>query len=569
METTRSTFLKEILSAIRQVQSAGLTSAGGAIPILANRLGRELAVIRYKGRVHDPWVIFLGGTGTGKSTLFNVFCHAELSAVSQERPKTFGPIAHVHEGARLEQDFPFPDLKIREYGGGETSAGSPGRLTVIPHNHAPHAHLVVVDTPDVDSVEEQNRLLADDLYLLADVVVFVASPEKYADDIPVQVLRRVLGDRKPVYYLLNKARGDLDQKDVLDVLQIREAGLTRNHIWLLPYVAGATSGQLAGEPAVRHFLRTLGTDLAPQKARSLSSAQQKARIQRARDGLLELQGLLEAEDQAGRIWLDRLEQISLETTALILKGEEERFKGHSDQYIRLEIRRLFTRYDPLAKPRRMIQEVLFMPLRLLGVIEARKKGRHQKALARLRRTRDLTPLLTALEQFNRRALEELSPADAESPLGEALRRPELAVGERDIGDRMLKEQEDLLHWIEERFQVLADGLSRKKKWGIYSTSILWGILLLAMETVVGGGFTMVDAVLDSALAPFLTKGAAELFAYKEIQKITRELAAQHQAGLTAIVEEQSLRYRECLLSLLTPPDALKAVETWAREGLNP
>ena len=75
---------------------------------------------------------------------------------------------------------------------------------------------------------------------------------------------------------------------------------------------------------------------------------------------------------------------------------------------------------------------------------------------------------------------------------------------------------------------------------------------------------MLDAVLDSVLAPFITKGAAELVAYEEISKITRELATRHKDGLTAIVEEQSLRYKRCLTELQTPPEALSIIETQAK-----
>ena len=145
-----------------------------------------------------------------------------------------------------------------------------------------------------------------------------------------------------------------------------------------------------------------------------------------------------------------------------------------------------------------------------------------------------------------------------------LRRPGLTLTERDVLDRMNKQREELLHWIEERFQTLANGLSKKKKWSIYTASILWGVLLIAVAATLGGGFSMLDAVVDSALAPFITKGAAELVAYEEISKITRELATIHKDGLTSIVEAQSLRYRQCLTELQTPPEALSIIENRAK-----
>jgi len=560
--------LKQILSAVQAVRYSGLSRNGAAIPALARELSRELAVIRYKAKTLNPWVIFLGGTGTGKSTLFNVFCGAELSIAGVERPRTFGPVAYAHETVEWKDAFPFPGIQVYSHSPAEPSgravAGVPGRLAVIPHNQEHLSHLVIVDTPDVDSVEEQNRLIAEDLYLLADVVIFTASPEKYADDIPAQVLRQVLEDHKPVYYLLNNVRGELDRTDILKIAKTQGLVLSKSRIHVLPHVTGGAPGKLSREPAIQRFLKTLGTDLAPEKTRAFCVEQQKVRIERCRQKLAQLANLLEAEEQASRLWLERLEQLSILAVDALLKGEEERFRANSNQYIRMEIRRLFARYDLLAKPRRLVQGIILAPLRFLTGRKTRKNEHRREDLARLGKNSDPTALLTALEQFNRLVLEELSPADAAVPLGAELRRPGLALTVQDVEERMVKQREELLHWIEERFQDLADGLSQKKKWGIYTASILWGVLLVAVASALGGGFSMLDAALDSALAPFITKGATELLAYEEISKITGELATRHKDGLTAIIEDQSLRYRQCLRDLQTPPEALATIISRAK-----
>ena len=562
--------MNPILSAIRNIRYSGLSPECALIPALAGELARELAVIGYKAKTLNPWVVFMGGTGTGKSTLFNVLCGAELSVAGIERPKTFGPVAYAHETVEWKDAFPFPEMWVNSRLSTESSAkpfaGVSGRLEVISHNRERLSHLVIVDTPDVDSVEEKNRLIAEDLYLLAEVVIFVASPEKYADDISVQVLARVLEDHKPVYYLLNKVGGEFDRGDVLKISEIEGLVLPKDCIYLLPYVVGGVPAKLSGEPAVQGFLKTFGEDLAPEKSRVIHREQQKARMARGRQHLAQLAHLLETEDEASRLWLERLEQLSLETVDALLKGEEDRFKANSDQYIRMEIRRLFARYDLLGKPRRVVQGIILTPLRFLTGRKIRKNDDRGEDLAKLRKNSDPTVLFSVLAQFNRRVLEELSPADAAAPLGVALRRPDLALTEQDVEDRMVKQREALLLWVEACFKSLSDGLSQKKKWGIYTASILWGVFLIAVASALGGGFSMMDMVLDSALAPFITKGATELLAYQEIKKITHELATRHKDGLTSIIEEQSIRYRQCLMNLQIPPDALKTILDRAKEG---
>ena len=562
--------MNQIHSAIQQVRYSGLSQSGAVIPNLAKELSRGLAVIRYKAKTTTPWVIFLGGTGTGKSTLFNVLCGSELSIAGVERPKTFGPVAYAHETVEWKEAFPFPNMRVDSCSPAESSvrpgSGVPGCLTIIPHNRKRLSHLVIVDTPDVDSVEEQNRLIAEDLYLLSDVVIFVASPEKYADEIPVQVLHRVIEDHKPVYYLLNKVGGTLDRTDIITVSETKGLVLPKNRIYLIPHVPGGVPTKLFMEPAVQDFLKALNADLAPEKIRTLCMEQQKARIELSRKNLAQLAHHLEDEEQASRLWLKRLEQLSLQAVDALLKGEEERFKANSNQYIRMEIRRLFARYDLLAKPRRLVQGVILVPFRFLTGRKIRKNDDRREDLAKLRKNSDSTVLLSVLEQFNRLVLEQLSPTDATAPLGMELRRKDLAFTEQEVEDRMIKQREELLHWIEDCFQVLADGLSQKKKWGIYTASILWGVLLVAVASALGGGFSMLDAALDSALAPFITKGATELLAYQEVSKITVELATRHKDGLTAIIEDQSLRYSQCLSNLQTPPSALATILDRAKES---
>ncbi len=55
------------------MQCPGLTSGAVEVPGLAEDIIKRLAVLSYKERQHSFWVVFVGGTGTGKSTLFNAF----------------------------------------------------------------------------------------------------------------------------------------------------------------------------------------------------------------------------------------------------------------------------------------------------------------------------------------------------------------------------------------------------------------------------------------------------------------------------------------------------------------
>jgi len=108
----------------------------------------------------------------GKSTLFNALSGAHVSEMGVERPKTFGPIVYAHRDCPIEKGFPFPAIQIERRPSEDPIAGPangiPGHLLILEHRREDLSHLLVVDTPDLDSVKAENRQIAEDLYLLSD-----------------------------------------------------------------------------------------------------------------------------------------------------------------------------------------------------------------------------------------------------------------------------------------------------------------------------------------------------------------------------------------------------------------
>jgi hypothetical protein len=77
------------------------------------------------------------------------------------------------------------------------------------------AGVAVIDAPDIDSVERDNRLLADVLLEACDLCVFVTTASRYADLVPWQVLRRAQERGLPLVILLNRVPKDPRDRDVV------------------------------------------------------------------------------------------------------------------------------------------------------------------------------------------------------------------------------------------------------------------------------------------------------------------------------------------------------------------
>jgi hypothetical protein len=414
-----------------------------------------------------------------------------------------------------------------------------------------------VDTPDLDSLEQNHRRMADDLYLMSDVVVFVTSQEKYADGVPYEFLQTIQKDRKPFFFILNKAGVETNSEDLASALEDHGIRLPEDRFWLFSYLSSAPPEILPEGGDFHDFLSAFSRTLSPEAMTGVLREERARKAQVLGARLDTLQEDLNMEHRASEQWLSELDRLLQDSCEVFVKGRQERFSQESRAYLQSEIRSLFDKYDVLARPRRMVTQILSTPLRLLRLWKGPGALRtREEVLAKLREKVDLSPVNRMLDQFNRKVLEQLSPPDQTSPLYRALRRPGILITEDEVRERVWKEQEILLAWLQETFDKLAEGIPKYKEWGIYSTSVLWGIFIVSLEAAIGGGLGFVDAAVDSLLAPFVTKGATELFAYHELQTIARELAERYQEGLLTVIREQGDRYGRSLGSLRTPEETI-------------
>lgn len=177
---------------------------------LAAALVRNVLGPHVEGQAAFPLhVAVVGGAGTGKSTVTNFLCGAAAAEANPQAGFTRHPIAYLPEGAATSwtdhagflgplkrQGEPIPSdrdediYQVRRVARGEDAAD-----------------LVVWDCPDMTAWASRGyvpRLL--EVAGLADVLVHVASDERYNDAVPTQFLRLFLEAGKAVVVCLVKMR---------------------------------------------------------------------------------------------------------------------------------------------------------------------------------------------------------------------------------------------------------------------------------------------------------------------------------------------------------------------------
>jgi hypothetical protein len=154
-------------------------------------------------------VALAGGTGSGKSTLFNALAGATFSPPGVTRPTT----RHAHacvwgmQGAAPLLDWLGVQRRHRY-----------ARASVLDSGESDLDGLILLDLPDHDSVVTASMAAVDRLSKLADMVIWVLDPQKYADAAVHDRYLIPLSGHAAVFTVV------LNQIDVLSPPQARDCG---------------------------------------------------------------------------------------------------------------------------------------------------------------------------------------------------------------------------------------------------------------------------------------------------------------------------------------------------------
>lgn len=193
-----------------------------------------------RGPDASPIVAVAGGTNVGKSTVFNWLATEVVSRSAPLARFTKWPAVYVHESEKgpLGDGAFLPGYKKLALERPEQLSEPGDGLRVFVRGHAREEAkgIVLVDSPDIDSTHEQNRIVAQDLLDLADAVVFVATPEKYNDEICIEYLREAARIGRRVICVLNKCSSVEVEQDFQQILREMFGLHDEVHVIAVPYL---------------------------------------------------------------------------------------------------------------------------------------------------------------------------------------------------------------------------------------------------------------------------------------------------------------------------------------------
>ncbi|MDQ7784454.1 MAG: GTPase [Desulfomonilaceae bacterium] len=480
----------------------------------------------------------IGGTGTGKSTLFNSLAGKKISEVGMRRPCTLKAVLLVHEQfVQGIQGSPYLD------------DGTRNSVTVVSHQRLDLSPLVLVDTPDFDSVEAANRQIFESFFVVSDLVIYVTSQEKYADRDGWEKLVRAIQWGKKTICVMNKVTSDVAYRDFeVNVLKL-DRTIRPVRVEKVDHATECIPGLRDRAP----FSDLFGHEVQDSTAAQTRTRELEALRTHAAGTLERLEETIGKHAERTASVNVKIERILSDITREMEKGLDAVVTQDIEIQIRDRLKTLLRKYDILFVPRMMVRNTILRVFHSVadmvglgnGPQTPEDRGRQIRAedLRAARSAAKLEPLQTAVAKLNLQIAQILS-TDPGLDDFRRVARDDVVRWEPGKVQALYDEAfPGVEHLLEAEFNRFREGLSRTDEMKLYGSYTVWALFLITAEIIVGGGFTLFDAMLNTVIVPFIPKWLLNVKVVDLLREIGERVDRAHRDALHGILTSQADLYR--------------------------
>jgi hypothetical protein len=491
-------------------------------------------------------VSLIGGTGTGKSAIFNSLARKALSKTSAIRPCTQAPVALAPE----EWADLFVQCPVLRMGLGKAASREicEPPMEVIKAEQAESWDLLLVDTPDYDSVELKNAALAGNVFIISDIVILVTSKDKYADMASAQMNQWAKGWNKKTTRVINMVQDETVADDYIEKTGAEPV--------ILHYVHGAPE-MLDQIAKAQDPWAILGVPNEWDKRREIRAREIENIKISANKALNDLIRPLEAHQEKIETLCGEINRL-VEVTALeMFEVVDKVFDKDLESRAKIQLTRALRRYDFLYGPRKKVSDLVGsalgkVTLGLWGWNESAGERKREEVEADLKRSWTKAheeSVMRAIVRFNHKIAELLAGAQGLSYLKDVASREVKMLDESDIRDHMSGVMLQVDSVLKEELEKFEKGLSTKEEITLYGSYTVSAMALLTAEVALGGGFGAVDVVLTGVVAPFIPKLALSAKVIDLLRELGKRVDGVYRDGLRGALLIQARLYEEAFLAL--------------------
>ena len=152
-------------------------------------------------RLDAPLLVVVGGsTGAGKSTIVNSLLGEVVTRAGVRRPTTTAPTLIC---SREDLDWFRSGAVLPELVRTDRETEGSRALRIVTTDSLP-AGMALLDAPDIDSIDDDNRLLSRQLLAAADLWLFVTTATRYADAVAWELLGAAAARNAAIALVLNR-----------------------------------------------------------------------------------------------------------------------------------------------------------------------------------------------------------------------------------------------------------------------------------------------------------------------------------------------------------------------------
>ena len=477
-------------------------------------------------------IAFFGPTGAGKSKLFGSLIEDNFSGSGFKRPFTRRSFYYLHEDWK-----PLVAALVGE---------------VSMHQDDEWRDVMLVDTPDFDSVEAENREEAERVFLESDGFLFVTDALKYADASTWEYLQRIYEGGKAFAVVLNKVNSSNVEQSFRERFQLT---LTK------------------GKPA--SYTQVVVPELRIDDATLIDS---------------EHPSMCELRATAQR--LVRGDRTPKQVSVDMLRNECESFCGYSDD-LRMRITSKRTQVDDAIQALHQRADIAKRRLdaRLdSGLEPAVRDDVYRDVLKRLEHidvlsyprkilampVKGLKALLTtwlpnpdppaehqdpafadpiSSETFHLLESEMIAFADqsrndivARADLSGLIDREtfkRLRYSHADMQQMYVEHHEEFAKWVANHAEQTASQITGENKAKFVLSQVLFNTVLLSSQ-VAWGGFSPLDLAADGVISPMVAKGVSMAIGSEKVKDFEEAAHREHQRSLCELFDRGVQRFESFL-----------------------